>query len=103
MPAQSLPRSLARLAAAHKDALHARSGQETAQIFRRDEIGGAIFFLKSKAALAVHYCTVASQVDDMRLELVYLLFQLLKGAQVTRVEGYVLTRNGPKHSLLFTL
>ena len=96
MPAKACKRGLARLAAAHKDALHAGAGQEPAQIFRRNEICGAVFFLKGKAALAIQNGSVAGQVDYVGLELAHLLLQLLKGAQIARIKGYVLTVNGPE-------
>ena len=98
---QCLPRRLARLAAAHKDALNAASRQEPTQLFRRNEICSAILFLEGKVTFSVYDCTVACQVDYVGPELAHLFLQLLKGALVTGIEGHILTVDGPKEGLLF--
>ena len=99
--AQNLQGCLARLAAAHKDALDTRAGEEAAQLLRGDKVCRSIFFLEGEAALAIQNCTVAGQVDYMRLELAHLLLELLKGALVAGIEGHVLTINGPKQCFFF--
>jgi hypothetical protein len=100
MPANASRGGLARLAAAHKDALNARAGEETAQLLRGDEVCSAVLILEGKVTFSVYDWAVASQVDYVRLELTHLFLELLEGAKVAGVEGHILAVNGPKEGLL---